>query len=93
MIRVKYTDQRRQSRTAALQSLFATDVRDLWENPRLEWLDEEEELSDIALGFAQDRLKGVVKMHEGVDYVIPRFAPAWVSAPSAHLRPEKKHMF
>ena len=41
MIRVKYTDQRRQSRTAALQSLFATDVRDLWENPRLEWLDEQ----------------------------------------------------
>ena len=76
MIRVKYTDQRRQSRTAALQSLFATDVRDLWENPRLEWLDEEE-LSDTALGFAQDLLKGVVKMHEGLDYVITRYAPAW----------------
>ena len=77
MIRVKYTDQRRQSRTAALQSLFATDVRDLWENPKLEWLDEEEELSDIALGFAQELFKGVVKMHEGLDYVITRYAPAW----------------
>jgi N utilization substance protein B len=77
MIRVKYTDQRRQSRTAALQSLFAADVRSTWDNPVLEWLDEEEELSDVTIEFAQDLLRGVSKMHEGLDYVITRYAPAW----------------
>ena len=77
MIRVKYTDQRRQSRTAALQSLFAADVRDLWDIPTLEWLDEEEELSDETLEFAQDLLRGVSRMHEGLNHVITRYAPAW----------------
>jgi N utilization substance protein B len=77
MIRVKYTDQRRQSRTAALQSLFAADVRSTWDNPVLEWLDEEEELSDVTIEFAQELLRGVSKMHEGLDYVITRYAPAW----------------
>ena len=77
MIRVKYTDQRRQSRTAALQSLFAADVRSTWDNPALEWLDEEEELSDVTTEFAQELLRGVSKMHEGLDYVITRYAPAW----------------
>ena len=77
MIGVKYTDQRRQSRTAALQSLFAADVRSTWDNPALEWLDEEEELSDVTIEFAQELLRGVSKMHEGLDYVITRYAPAW----------------
>ena len=77
MIRVKYTDQRRQSRTTALQSLFAVDVRSTWDNPALEWLDEEEELSDVTIEFAQELLRGVSKMHEGLDYVITRYAPAW----------------
>lgn len=77
MIRVKYTDQRRQSRTAALQSLFAVDVRSTWDNPALEWLDEEEVLSDVTIEFAQELLRGVSKMHEGLDYVITRYAPAW----------------
>jgi N utilization substance protein B len=77
MIRVKYTDQRRQSRTAALRSLFAVDVRSTWDNPALEWLDEEEELSDVTIEFAQELLRGVSKMHEGLDYVITRYAPAW----------------
>ena len=77
MIRVKYTDQRRQSRTAALQSLFAADVRGIWINPTLEWLDDDEELSDVTLAFAQDLLRGVTKMHGGLDHVITRYAPAW----------------
>ena len=77
MIRVKYTDQRRQSRTTALQSLFSVDVRSTWDNPALEWLDEEEELSDVTIEFAQELLRGVSKMHEGLDYVITRYAPAW----------------
>ena len=77
MIRVKYTVHRRQSRTAALQSLFAADVRGIWINPTLEWLDEDEELSDVTFEFAQDLLRAVSKMHEGLDHVITLYAPAW----------------
>jgi|TARA_B100001146_G_scaffold63592_1_gene56325 N utilization substance protein B len=57
--------------------LFAVDVRSTWDNPALEWLDEEEELSDVTIEFAQELLRGVSKMHEGLDYVIARYAPAW----------------
>ena len=57
--------------------MFAVDVRSTWGNPALEWLDEEEELSDVTIEFAQELLRGVSKMHEGLDYVITRYAPAW----------------
>ena len=57
--------------------MFAVDVRSAWDNPALEWLDEEEELSDVTIEFAQELLRGVSKMHEGLDYVITRYAPAW----------------
>ena len=57
--------------------MFAADVRSTWDNPALEWLDEEEELSDVTIEFAQELLRGVSKMHEGLDYVITRYAPAW----------------
>ena len=57
--------------------MFAVDVRSTWDNPALEWLDEEEELSDVTIEFAQELLRGVSKMHEGLDYVIARYAPAW----------------
>tara|TARA_B100000809_G_C15053982_1_gene499999 strand:- start:241 stop:645 length:405 start_codon:yes stop_codon:yes gene_type:complete len=57
--------------------LFAVDVRSTWDNPALEWLDEEEVLSDVTIQFAQELLRGVSKMHEGLDYVITRYAPAW----------------
>ena len=77
MARVKYTDQRRRSRTAALQSLFAADVRGIWDDPRLECLDEDEELADSTRGFAQKLLSGVSKSRSGLDNVITRYAPAW----------------
>ena len=57
--------------------MFAVDVRSTWHNPALECLDEEEELSDVTIEFAQELLRGVSKMHEGLDYVITRYAPAW----------------
>ena len=57
--------------------MFAVDVRSTWDNPALEWLDEEEVLSDVTVEFAQELLRGVSKMHEGLDYVITRYAPAW----------------
>ncbi|HIM63441.1 MAG: transcription antitermination factor NusB [Chloroflexi bacterium] len=77
MIRVKYTDQRRQSRTAALQSLFAADVRGIWNDPPLEWLDEDEDLPRNSIPFAQELLGGVSKSRLGLDNVITRYAPAW----------------
>ena len=77
MVRVKYTDQRRRSRTAALQSLFAADVRGIWNDPQLQWLDEDEELPDSTIGFAQKLLSGVSKSRSGLDNVITRYAPAW----------------
>ena len=77
MIRVKYTDQRRQSRTAALQSLFAADVRGIWNDPPLEWLDEDEDLPENSVEFAEELLGGVSKNHSGLDNVITRYAPAW----------------
>ncbi len=77
MIRVKYTDHRRQSRTAALQSLFAADVRGIWSDPPLEWLDEDEDLPQNSIGFAQELLSGVSKSRLGLDNVITRYAPAW----------------
>ena len=77
MIRVKYTDHRRQSRMAALKSLFAADVRSTWINPPLEWLDEDETLSESSVGFAQELLDGVARSQSGLDDVITRYAPAW----------------
>ena len=77
MVRVKYTDQRRRSRTAALQSLFAADVRGVWNDPQLEWLDEDEALPDSTIDFAQKLLSGVSKNRSGLDNVITRYAPAW----------------
>ena len=77
MIRVKYIDQRRQSRTAALQSLFAADVRGIWNDPPLEWLDEDEDLPQNSIGFAQELLGGVSQSRLGLDNVITRYAPAW----------------
>ncbi len=77
MIGVKYTDQRRQSRTAALQSLFAADVRGIWNDPPLEWLDEEEDMPESSVEFARELLGGVSKSHLGLDNVITRYAPAW----------------
>ena len=77
MVRVKYTDQRRQSRSAALQSLFAVDVRGIWDDPLLEWLDEDEDLPDRTAEFAQKLLSGVSDSRSGLDQVITRYAPAW----------------
>ena len=77
MIRVRYTDQRRQSRTAALQSLFAADVRGIWNNPALECLDEAEELPDSSVQFARELIAGVAVSQIGLDQVITSYAPAW----------------
>ena len=77
MTKVRYTDQRRQSRTAALQSLFAADVRGHWASPRLEWLDEDEVLQESSIEFAKELLVGVCRNQSGLNDVIMGYAPAW----------------
>ena len=77
MTKVRYTDQRRQSRTAALQSLFAADVRGHWDTPRLEWLDEDEVLQESSIEFAKELLVGVCRNQSGLNDVIMGYAPAW----------------
>ena len=62
---------------AALQSLFAADVRGIWNDPPLEWLDEDEDLPENSIEFAQELLGGVAKSRQGLDNVITRYAPAW----------------
>ncbi len=62
---------------AALQSLFAVDVRGVWDDPLIEWLDEDEELPESVQEFARALLTGVSKSRIGLDTVITRYAPAW----------------
>ena len=62
---------------AALQSLFAADVKGIWNDPQFEWLDEDQDLPDSTRVFAQTLLTGVAKSHSGLDNVISRYAPAW----------------
>ena len=62
---------------AALQSLFAVDMRGIWNDPTIEWLDEDEELPANIQEFSQVLLTGVSKNRTGLDNVITRYAPAW----------------
>ena len=62
---------------AALQSLFAADVRGMWNDPPFEWLDEDEDLPASIKEFAQNLLTGVSKSLLWLDNVISRYAPAW----------------
>ena len=77
MAMVKSTDHRRKARTVALQSLFASDIRDNRTEPSFEWLDEEEEVAQQALEFATTLLRGVFDARPDLDSLIGRYAPAW----------------
>ena len=57
--------------------MFAADVRGIWNDPPLEWLDEDEDLPRNSIPFAQELLDGVSKSRLGLDNVITRYAPAW----------------
>ena len=77
MAMVKSTDHRRKARTVALQCLFASDIRDNRTEPSFEWLDEEEEVAQQALEFANRLLRGVFDARPDLDSLIGRYAPAW----------------
>ena len=57
--------------------MYAADVRGSWNDPPLEWLDEDEDLPVNSIEFAQELLSGVSKSRSGLDNVITRYAPAW----------------
>ena len=57
--------------------MFAADVRGIWNDPPLEWLNEDEDLPRNSIPFAQELLDGVSKSRLGLDNVITRYAPAW----------------
>ena len=45
--------------------------------PRLEWLDDDEDLQISSVEFAEELLGGVCRNRLGLDGVITRYAPAW----------------
>ena len=70
-------DLRRKARMAALQSLFAADVKDNLEEPCLEWLSKEDSLPAESVSFAEHLFRGVAGNRTGLDDITCRYAPAW----------------
>ena len=62
---------------AALQSLFATDIKGGRGEASLEWLSEENTLKDESVGFADMLVKGVAETRPSLDALIHHHAPAW----------------
>ena len=77
MPKVKSTDLRRKARMAALQSLFAADIKGNRDEGLLEWLANEDPLEAAALDFAQTLVGGVTDTRPELDDVIQLYAPAW----------------
>ena len=89
MPRERFTDLRRKGRVAALQSLYAADVRGNFAESSLEWLAEDEQLPERAMSFAQELVEGVLAISQALDQVIQQFAPAW---PVAQLAPVDRNI-
>ena len=89
MPRERFTDLRRKGRVAALQNLYAADVRGNFAEPSLEWLAEDEQLPERAMSFAQELVEGVLARSQALDQVIQQFAPAW---PVAQLAPVDRNI-
>ena len=62
---------------AALQSLFASDIRGERGEAPLEWLNSENPLQAASLEFAQLLVQGVAENRPDLDNVIRRYATAW----------------
>ena len=89
MPRERFTDLRRKGRVAALQSLYAADVRGNFAESSLEWLAEDKQLPERAMSFAQELVEGVLAISQALDQVIQQFAPAW---PVAQLAPVDRNI-
>lgn len=77
MPKVKSSDPRREARMAALQSLFAADIRGDRGEASLEWLGIENSLQAASMDFAESLARGVTKTQCELDQYIQRHAPAW----------------
>ncbi len=62
---------------AALQSLFAADIKGERGEASLEWLNSENPLQAASLDFAQLLVQGVTENRPDLDNVIRRYATAW----------------
>ena len=76
MSKAKKVDLRRQARIAALQSLFAADIRNGEEQSFLVWLAEEDGLPEEAVNIANWLFDGVVQQRAALDDVTQLYAPA-----------------
>ena len=74
---------------AALQSLYAADVRGSFADSSFEWLADDEQLPERAMSFAQELVEGVLARSQAFDQVIQQFAPAW---PVAQLAPVDRNI-
>ena len=77
MPEVKPKDLRRRARMAALQSLFAADVKGEGAESSLAWLADEDLLHTATVKFATCLVRGVTNSRPDLDSVIQRYAPAW----------------
>ena len=89
MPRDKFTDLRRKGRAAALQSLYAADVRGGLAESSLEWLVDEDHLPERAVSLAQKLIEGVAHRGQALDDIIQQYAPAW---PVAQLAPVDRNI-
>jgi N utilization substance protein B len=62
---------------AALQSLFAVDVKGEAAESSLAWLAEEDSLEEPIVNFAASLIRGVTDSKPDLDRVIQRYATAW----------------
>ena len=85
----KFTDLRRKGRAAALQSLYAADVRGGLAESSLEWLVEEDQLPERAISLAQKLIQGVEARDQALDDIIQQYAPAW---PVSQLAPVDRNI-
>lgn len=60
-----------------MQSLFAADIKDNLEESCLDWLTEEDSLSEETAIFAESLFRGVAGNRRSLDDITQRYAPAW----------------
>lgn len=77
MPKEKSSDPRREARMAALQALFAADIKGDRGETSLEWLSLENALREISIEFADALVRGVSDSRSELDKHIQTHAPAW----------------
>jgi N utilization substance protein B len=77
MPKEKSSDPRREARMAALQALFAADIKGDRDESSLEWLRLENALREVSIEFADALVRGVSDSRSELDEHIQTHAPAW----------------